>query len=293
MGGPGMGSGGRQRPELDESPGSIVSWGRRPGGAGLICSAVAEVDLNVVCKNCGSEVSPYITECPYCGQRLRKRAPKLRQEGEGVELAPPKRRRRLRLSRRPRTGEGRPLSWLSAQRPYVTIALVLAGAALLLVERSSDLGLYDLGAVIGPLDGDWWRLVAAQFVYENVGYLFVVAVAVAIFGSSFERRYGPLVTLVVFLGCGAAGMYVASEAVELPVAVGGNASALGLLCAWLVRDFRDRRAGNDTESDLFGVVAIAAVLALMPVLEPTADAWAGLTGAVVGCVAGLLLPQRD
>src|SRR3712207_6963529 len=31
-------------------------------------------DLFVVCKSCGSEVSPYITECPYCGTRLRKRA---------------------------------------------------------------------------------------------------------------------------------------------------------------------------------------------------------------------------
>ena len=38
-------------------------------------------DLFVVCKSCGSEVSPYITECPYCGTRLRKRAPKLERGG--------------------------------------------------------------------------------------------------------------------------------------------------------------------------------------------------------------------
>ena len=37
-------------------------------------------ELFVICKNCGSEVSPYITECPYCGNRLRKRAPKLDRE---------------------------------------------------------------------------------------------------------------------------------------------------------------------------------------------------------------------
>jgi membrane associated rhomboid family serine protease len=255
---------------------------------------VAEVDLNVVCKNCGSEVSPYITECPYCGQRLRKRAPKLRQEGEGVELAPePQRRRRLRRSRKAREPRERPLSWLSAERPYVTIGLVLAGAVLLLTERASDLGLYDLGAVIGPLDGDWWRLIAAQFVYENVGYLFVVGVAAAIFGTSLERRYGTPVMLAVFLGSGAAGMYLASETADFPVAMGGNASALGLLCAWLARDLRDRRAGEDPETDLFGVVAIAALLAVMPVLELTADPWAGLAGAAVGAVAGLLLPRRS
>ena len=47
-------------------------------------------DLFVVCKNCQSEVSPYITECPYCGQRLRKRAPKLDREGRPSEpVAPP------------------------------------------------------------------------------------------------------------------------------------------------------------------------------------------------------------
>jgi membrane associated rhomboid family serine protease len=256
---------------------------------------VAEVDLNVVCKNCGSEVSPYITECPYCGQRLRKRAPKLRQDGEGVELAPaPTRRRRLRLPRRRRAAADRPLSWLSATRPYATIAIVLLGAASLLVDRASgDVGLYDLGAVIGPLDGDWWRLIAAQFVYENVGYLFVVAVAAAIFGTSLERRYGAPVMLAVFLASGAAGMYLASETADFPVAMGGNASALGLLCAWLVRDLRERRAGDDPETDLFGVVAIAAVLVAMPLLEQTADAWAGLAGAVVGGLAGLLLPRRS
>jgi membrane associated rhomboid family serine protease len=256
---------------------------------------VAEVDLNVVCKNCGSEVSPYITECPYCGQRLRKRAPKLRQEGEGVELAPaPQRRRRLRLSRRRRRAEDRSLAWLAAERPYATIAVVLASAGLLIAERASEsVNLYDLGAVIGPLDGDWWRLVAAQFLYDNVGYLFVVAVAVAIFGTSVERRYGSPVMLAIFLASGAAGIYLASELMALPdAAIGGNASALGLLCAWLIRDFRDRRAGQDPETDLFGVAAIGAVLILMPVLEPTADPWAGLGGAVVGSLAGLLLPQR-
>jgi len=246
------------------------------------------VDLNVVCKNCGAEVSPYITECPYCGQRLRKRAPKLRPEGEAAELAPAKRRRRLRRPQR----EQRSLDWLSPRRPYASIAIVLVSAALYLVDRSGNLGLYDLGAIIGPLGGDWWRLIAAQFVYENVGYLFAVAAAVLIFGASLERRYGAPVMLLIFLGSGAAGMYVASEAFDFPVAMGGNASALGILCAWAIRDLRDRQGGEDTESDLFGVVAIAAVLGVMPLLELTADAWAGLAGAVVGTIAGLLLPKR-
>ena len=43
----------------------------------------------MICKSCGSEVSPYITECPYCGNRLRKRAPKLDRDGRVAEAPPP------------------------------------------------------------------------------------------------------------------------------------------------------------------------------------------------------------
>jgi membrane associated rhomboid family serine protease len=255
---------------------------------------VAEVDLNVICKHCGAEVSPYITECPYCGQRLRKRAPKLKQEGEEMAAVEPRRRRRQRRLRKPRrrAGEEKPLAWLASQRPYGTIALVLAPAVLYVLVRASSVTLFDLGAIAGPLDGDLWRLVAAQFVYENVGYLLAVVVAVAVFGPSLERRYGLLVPVLVFLAAGAAGMFLATAIEDFPEALGGNGSALGLLCAWLVRDLRDRRAGDDTETDLLGTAAIAAVLAAMPLLEPTANAWAGLGGAVTGAAIGLLLPAR-
>jgi membrane associated rhomboid family serine protease len=248
-----------------------------------------QVDLNVVCKNCGSEVSPYITECPYCGQRLRKRAPKLRAGADSDELAPARKRRR-RFARKPRVE--RALTWLSAERPYVTIAIVLASAGLYIAAATSGVTLFDLGAIIGPLDGDWWRLVAANFVYENVGYLFAVALTLAIFGTSIERRYGAPVLALIFLASGAAGMYLASEAEDVPLAMGGNAAALGVLGAWAMRDLRDRREGEDTETDLLGAIAFGVVLGLMPVLEVTADAWAAIAGVVVGCAAGLLLPKR-
>jgi uncharacterized OB-fold protein len=44
-------------------------------------------DLFVVCKSCGSQVSPYVTECPYCGQRVRKRAPKI-ERGRAPDAPP-------------------------------------------------------------------------------------------------------------------------------------------------------------------------------------------------------------
>src|SRR5438477_7993802 len=82
-------------------------------------------DLFVICKNCQAEVSPYITECPYCGNRLRKRAPKLEKARRQAE-------RRTRQARpslgRLRKGEI-PGIRVDA-RPYATIALVVAALGL-------------------------------------------------------------------------------------------------------------------------------------------------------------------
>src|ERR687897_2561759 len=96
---------------------------------------VSAPELSVVCRSCGSEVSPYVTECPYCGTRLRKRAPKLERQGD--ELTPREsrrqRRRRARAERRERRAER---GILVADRPYAVIAAVLAPALLVLVQRA-------------------------------------------------------------------------------------------------------------------------------------------------------------
>src|ERR687886_2144841 len=91
-------------------------------------------DLFVICKSCGSEVSPYVTECPYCGTRLRKRAPKL--DRGGVPKPP-------RQSRRPSLGRLRPGEIPGIRvdrRPYGTIALVLASVVVTLGAR---IGVWD------------------------------------------------------------------------------------------------------------------------------------------------------
>src|ERR1700675_231409 len=86
-------------------------------------------DLFVVCKQCGSEVSPYITECPYCGHRLRRRAPKLPSAQALGGSSPASKRRwgRLRsgLSPAPRRSHSRGEDRWVTSRPYATAALVL------------------------------------------------------------------------------------------------------------------------------------------------------------------------
>jgi membrane associated rhomboid family serine protease len=255
----------------------------RSGSEGILEQIMSETELSVICKNCGSEVSPYVTECPYCGARLRKRAPKLERRGDALEAKP---RRgaafRIRLPARPSLG---------AQRPYATLAAILASAALLLVQQASDASLAAIGGLTVPVDGEWWRTLTAPFAYADVGYLFVVAVGLAIFSIGVERRLGSLPTAVLLLACGSLGMLaaggIAGARGEIVTIAGGNGVALGALAAWFAIRRAEARRAIDEDYDHVGVVVAAAVLLVLPIFESTADPFAGLVGGAVGGLAGL------
>jgi membrane associated rhomboid family serine protease/DNA-directed RNA polymerase subunit RPC12/RpoP len=244
---------------------------------------VSQPDLFVVCKNCGSEVSPYVTECPYCGQRVRKRAPKIERGGQ---KPPRKRRRRSRSLPKLRRGEIPGIA--PDTRPYATGALIVVSLLATVVWGTGKVSLLDLGAIYGPLGGDWWRLLAAPFVHNNAGYQFVTMVAVGVFGSALERRFGWYVPLFLFLAAGAAGAALAVAAQTWPV-MGANGAALGLLTAWYV-EYRLTR--NDDDADRIGVAVFAAVLLLLSVAWEPASVAAAVGGAAVGAIGGFALAQR-
>jgi len=245
---------------------------------------MSETELSVICKNCGSEVSPYVTECPYCGTRLRKRAPKLERSGDRLEALRPRRRRRPRFLKRPAAA-------LAADRPYATAAAILISALLLLVQKASGDPLATFGGLIVPLHGEWWRFLTAPFAYVDVGYLFVVAVGLAIFATGVERRLGSFPTAVLLLACGALGMIaasgVASAQGEITVVAGGNGMALGAVAAWFAIRRAESHGAIDQEYDVIGVVVAAVVLIALPLFAPTADLVAGLVGGAVGGLAGV------
>jgi membrane associated rhomboid family serine protease len=255
---------------------------------------VSDTELSVVCKSCGSEVSPYVTECPYCGTRLRKRAPKLERVGDEVRVREDRRTRRRRKAaeRRGRLAEKAALTSDLTRVPVITIAAILVPALLMVVERATSLSVIDLGAIVGPVGDEWWRYLAAPFVYDDVGYLFAVALALAIFLPAIERRVGSIPALLVVLGCGALGM-LAADGLDTAfgdgifVAAGGNGIALGVLAAWFVVRDAESRADPTSEYDRIAVVVVAAVLLLLPAVEDSASVWAGLAGALVGAGCGL------
>ena len=263
---------------------------------------MSQPDLFVVCKNCGSEVSPYVTECPYCGQRVRKRAPKI---DRGAEEAEPRPRRRVGL---PRLRAGEIEGIAPDTRPYATLGLVVISLAATLVWAAASVDLEEMGVLVsGPFE-DTWRYVTTPFVHtSNLGYQFVALVAVALFGSMIERRFGAFPMVVIFLAGGIAGSALAvaagapvpfddgtvvasTDPIALGVPImGANGAALALLFAWLVDDRRAFRRGDDRENDLLGVAVIAVVLALLPLADEDASWAAGLAGAATGAVIGTMI----
>jgi membrane associated rhomboid family serine protease len=252
-------------------------------------------ELSVICRSCGAEVSPYVTECPYCGTRLRKRAPKLERHGDELMARESRRDRRRRRAAERRAGRGG--IGPATERPYVTMAAILIPSLLLVVQRAADLSPYDVGAIVGPVDADVWRYFTAPFVYEDLGYLFVVGVALAIFLPGLERRVGLVPAALLMVVCGALGM-LAADGIDsaisdgIPLAAGGNGLALGVLSAWLVLREGERRADPTSEYDHVAVAVAAAVLVLLPLVEDYASVWAGSAGILVGFAFGMAATRR-
>jgi membrane associated rhomboid family serine protease len=238
-------------------------------------------DLFVICKSCGSEVSPYITECPYCGNRLRKRAPKLDRDGRVTE----KRRRRPPTPSLPRLRSGEIPGIRAESRPYATILLVVLGLLGCLLWRTGLVGLHTLD-VTGKPGADWWKLLTAPFTYNNTGYAFVALGTIAVYGWLLERRHGPAPVLVLFLVGGIGGIAATAAAYPIPHALGAGGAALALLAAWAVPDLLSLRRGEEIEGDLLGTAVIAAVVALMPLAVADASWIAEGVGAVAGLALG-------
>ncbi|MHB8490843.1 MAG: rhomboid family intramembrane serine protease [Solirubrobacteraceae bacterium] len=261
-------------------------------------------DLFVVCKKCGAEVSPYITECPYCGTRLRKRAPKLPKERARRRPSRGLGRRGEGASRRttaPRLGPLRrgEIPGLAAPgRPYATIAIILASAAVWIAWQGGAFATPSL-MVIGPLHGEWWRLLTNELVYglaPTAGselYALAALSTVAIFGSLLELRHGLPLVAAIFLGASVGGALVTIALYPAGVSSGANAGALALLCTWAAPDLLRAARREPYDGDLLIVAVLAGVLLAIPFAFPAASWSAGASGVLIGSLTGLALARMD
>ena len=261
---------------------------------------MSRADLFVVCKNpdCGAEVSPYVTECPYCGTRLQKRAPKL---DKGMQ--PARRSRRVPAPSLGRLRAGEIPGIAADSPPYVTGAIIVATGVFWIAANATWLDPSNLVA-IGPLGSHFARVLSAPFTYFDPNphsgstfgsavYQFATLFAIAVFGWLLERREGGIAVAALFLLGAVGGTALAVAVGTTSDVAGANGGALALLCAWAIPDLLARRARRDYGGDLLGAGVIALVLLAMPVARPEASPVAGGVGVVVGYLGGLALAQRN
>jgi membrane associated rhomboid family serine protease len=241
-------------------------------------------DLFVVCKKCGSEVSPYITECPYCGTRLRKRAPKI--DRRAGDAAPRAQRRTVRPTLSPlRTNEIPGIRGDPTGRPNATLVLLilsLFGFLVLPFVTDADVALVSLS-------GDAWKYVTSAFLYPNGWYQLAVLLAIGIYGWRLELRHGPVLVVALFLACGVGGNAIAAAAGQDLLIFGAPGAALGMLAAWAVPDILRARNHVEHDGDLLGTAVIGVTVAVMPAVVYWASAVATFSGLVLGALAGLML----
>lgn len=236
-------------------------------------------DLFVVCRSCGAEVSRYVTECPYCGERIQRRAPKIPKGGP----KPTRSANRRRMPRFPGAG--------AAGKPLVSIVLAVGCAIGTVILVPGALSPGDAG-VVGPVDGQWWRVALSPFLSPNVWYGALGVLAVAVFGGMIERRDGHLAVAAIFVVCGMGGAAAAAALEVVPLALGPNGAALGLIGAWVMAEGMRVGSGEREWTELIPAGVCAAVMLLIPFAAPEASPLAGLVGLATGMAIGMLLGRR-
>ena len=116
--------------------------------------------------------------------------------------------------------------------------------------------------------------------------------AVFLFGWLLERRHGPWAPMLVFLVGGAGGMALAVARRRRGPRAGRQRRARWRCSApGSVRDLLGRRRGEEDDSDMLGVLAIAVVLVLLPLAATRRARWPASAAAVIGLLLGLPLAR--
>jgi len=160
--------------------------------------------------------------------------------------------------------------------------------------------LYKLGALWTPavVAGEWWRLLAAQFLHLGVLHLLMNMLALAWLGPIVENSFGTLRFLVIYLlaGTGSMGFVLFRElgAVEPTLLVGASGCIMGLIGAMAASLWRGWRVHHAriARLRLRSVIAIVLMQTTFDLLVPQVSMAAHLTGIFIGFVTALALRDK-
>ncbi|MFO0750026.1 MAG: rhomboid family intramembrane serine protease [Myxococcota bacterium] len=235
-----------------------------------------------MCPSCG-KLMGIARICPYCGADSQAIGTRLKSAGRAASVPASA-----------ADGHGMPVTFvLVLIMVGIFVASIAFGGT---AESSGAMSLFSpttdtqvrLGAMLPGLvkDGEWWRLVTANFLHGGVLHLLMNCLAIWVIGKAYEDEVGPAPMLGLFL-LSCFGGFTLSFLLgpEHRLVVGASAGAFGLVGAVIGRrrlldgNFRDRRT--------LQAIQLAA-LNIIITLGMNVDNYAHVGGLLVGAVVAYL-----
>ncbi|NVB77721.1 MAG: rhomboid family intramembrane serine protease, partial [Kofleriaceae bacterium] len=176
----------------------------------------------------------------------------------------------------------------------ITLSLVAVSLVTSLVlGPSTDVGvLLRDGALVRGLvhDGQWWRVVSANYIHIGGLHLLTNAVGVWMLGRIVEDMFGSWRTVAIYGLAGIGGMLASLYAVPAGITAGASAALFGVLGAVFVElTWHRKRHRLAWSRGVWGAIAMVTVAQLgIGFVYPAMDQWAHGGGLIVGALAGFV-----
>lgn len=164
---------------------------------------------------------------------------------------------------------------------------------------SNGAAMIGVGALYGPLleDGQWWRLITAQFIHWGPLHLAFNMMGLWFMGRGVEMALGWFRFIAAYLICGAGGMLLAwgislySTEPRAIVLMGASASVLGLvgIQAAISLSILRRTGSLVAKAQLASMTQIIVLQMAFDFMVPEVSSTAHTGGAAIGFLLGMLV----
>jgi rhomboid protease GluP len=187
-------------------------------------------------------------------------------------------------------------------KALIAVNVLVFGVQFLYGATDNARGFVALGALYSPLleQGEWWRLLTAQFLHWGVMHLFFNMMGLWFLGPLVENLIGSMRYVFAYIASGVGGMAIALGAAlafypQDPVLMlGASASVLGMVGVQGAIALKAlRRSGSlVAKAQLAAMTQIVVLQAVFDFLVPEVSSTAHLGGAAVGFLLGMVMKSR-
>ncbi len=191
-------------------------------------------------------------------------------------------------------------------KPYFTYLIIVAN--LIVFNQENQHGnsenletLYHLGALdaIAVWQGEWWRIITANFLHYGWFHLGINMLSLYVLGSIIESSLGKIRYLIIYLLSGCLSMllvafYFLKTNQTETLLVGASAAIIGLVGAMTAIFLQDwwKHKNPVATRRLFGLILIIGIQFLIDYNTPQISLMSHLFGLIIGFISALILIKK-